>query len=69
MELACVVALGHVIRMDLPFVFVFSKLEILNISIFFKFHRDFADFHEISSDFLEKRCKYSKFLDFNLTLA
>jgi len=29
----------------------------------------FADFHEICSDFHEKRCNYSKFLDFNLILS
>ena len=28
-----------------------------------------ADFPEICSDFLEKRCNYSTFLDFNLILA
>ena len=29
----------------------------------------FAAFHEICSDFLEKRCNYSKLLDFDLILA
>ena len=50
------------------FCFAFSTLEMLKSSIFSNFVVIFADFMKfarIFSDFLEKRCDYSKFLNFN----